>query len=102
MSIKKKYLKSKPICKVKFIAPDPIVTGAKSICLAGDFNGWDLNVTKLRKQRDGSYATTLDLAPGAEYGYRFVIDGQRWENDYSADKYKPTGVCMEENSVVVV
>jgi len=102
MSLQKKYLKSKPICKVKFTAPEPIVEGAKQVYLAGDFNDWNPSETKLRKQKDGRYATTLDLTPGHEYGYRFIIDGERWENDYSADKYVPSGVCLEDNSVVVV
>ncbi len=102
MSLEKKYLKSKPICKVKFIAPSQLVNGAKNVALAGDFNDWNAKGTKLRKQKSGMYATTLDLQTGQEYQYRFVIDGERWENDYKADKYVPSNVCYEENSVVVV
>lgn len=102
MSLEKKYLKSKPICKVKFVAPEPLVESASAIYLAGDFNDWHYEDTKLRKQKDGSYATTLDLETGGEYAYRFVIDGETWENDYSADKYVPSGVGSVENSVVVV
>lgn len=102
MSIEKKYLKSKPLCKVKFIAPTEIVDGAKTITLAGEFNGWDTQETKLRKQKTGEFATTLELEVGNEYQYRFVIDGKRWENDWSADKYVPNGHTAEENSVVVV
>ena len=102
MSIEKKYLKSKPVCKVKFIAPEAIVEGAKSIAVAGDFNDWSAEETKLRKQKSGEYATTIDLEVGNEYQYRFVVDGKRWENDWSADKYVPNGHTAEDNSVVVV
>jgi len=102
MSLEKKYLKSKPICKVKFVAPDAIVEGAKSVTLAGDFNDWNPEETKLRKQKTGKYATTLDLKVGNEYQYRFVVDGKRWENDWSADKYVPNNHTHDENSVVVV
>lgn len=101
MSVEKKYLKSKPICKVKFIAPEPLTKETKKIFLAGEFNDWKYEKTLLRKQKNGSYATTLDLDIGEEYQYRYVLDGERWENDYTADKYVPTEVGVE-NSVVVV
>lgn len=102
MSLEKKYLKSKPICKVKFIAPDPIAKNAETVFLAGDFNNWQFGTTKLRKQKNGTYATTLDLETGLEYQYRYVVNGERWENDYAADKYVPSNICGVENSVVVV
>lgn len=102
MSLEKKYLKSKPVCKVKFIAPKELSSGAKKISLAGEFNGWKADELTLRKQKSGFYATTIDLEVGGEYQYRFVIDGERWENDYTADKYVPSNVSHEENSVVVV
>ncbi len=102
MSLEKKYLKSKPVCKVKFILPEELASGAKTISLAGDFNDWDASETKLRKQKSGIYATTLDLDVGSEYQYKFVIDGDRWENDYTADKYVPNNWSFEDNSVVVV
>ena len=41
MSIKRKYLKSKPKCKVTFRVPKEAVNSAKSINLVGDFNNWD-------------------------------------------------------------
>ena len=102
MSLEKKYLKSKPICKVKFVAPEPLAENARTIFLAGDFNDWNYSETPLRKQRDGRYATTLDLQTGNEYEYRFVLDGEVWENDFAADKYVPSGMGQAENSVVVV
>lgn len=102
MSIEKKYLKSKPICKVKFIAPEEIVKNAKTITVAGDFNDWNTEQTKLRKQKSGKYATTLDLDIGHEYQYRFVVDGVRWENDWHADKYVPNNLSYDDNSVVVI
>ena len=102
MAFEKKYLKTKPICKVKFIAPKELTKGAKSLCIAGDFNNWDQNKNELKKQKDGTYATTIDLPKDGEYQYRFIIDGERWENDYSADKYVPSNIGSEENSVVVI
>lgn len=102
MSLEKTYLKSKPVCKVKFIAPDAIVNGAKSVSLAGEFNDWNPEQIKLRKQKAGHYATTLELEVGNEYQYRYVVDGERWENDWEADKYVPNNLSIDGNSVVVV
>ena len=102
MAFEKKYLKTKPICKVKFIAPKELSKGAKSLFIAGDFNNWDKEVNQLKKQKDGSYATTIDLAKDSEYQYRFVVDGERWENDYTADKYVPNNIGNEDNSVIVI
>lgn len=101
MSIDKKYLKSKPVCKVKFVAPEALVQNARRIFLAGDFNNWDYVGTPLKKQKNGTFAATLELETGNEYEYRYVLDGERWENDHEADKYVPNGVGAE-NSVVVV
>jgi 1,4-alpha-glucan branching enzyme len=101
MSLDKKYLKSKAICKVKFIAPPELAKEAKKIYLAGDFNNWEYQDTQLKKQKDGTFATTLELETGSEYQYRYVLDGERWENDYAADKYVPTQIGVD-NSVVVV
>lgn len=101
MSVEKKYLKTKPVCKVKFIAPEPLTQKSKKIYLAGEFNGWNFEETLLKKQKNGSFATTLDLETGGEYQYRYVLDGEQWENDYDADKYLPSDVGVE-NSVVVV
>lgn len=102
MSIDKKYLKSRPVCKVKFVAPPELSKEAKQIYLAGDFNNWDYEDTVLKRQKNGTYAATLELEAGLEYQYRYVLDGERWENDYEADKYVPSNVCDAENSVVVV
>ena len=102
MTCEKKYLKTKPVCKVKFIAPEALAKQAKTLHVAGDFNDWNATETVLRKQKDGRYATTIDLPKDSEYQYRYVIDGDRWENDYDADKYVPNNINFEENSVVVV
>ena len=102
MAFEKKYLKSKPICKVKFIAPNELCQSAKKLTIAGEFNDWDTSKNPLRKQKDGSYATIIDLETNKEYEYRFVLDGDRWENDYTADKYVANNFSFEENSVVCV
>jgi hypothetical protein len=40
MSIKKQFLKSKPVCKVTFRVPEEIGNSAKTAHVVGDFNDW--------------------------------------------------------------
>ncbi|AUD03187.1 isoamylase early set domain-containing protein [Spirosoma pollinicola] len=100
MAVAKQFLKSKPLAKVTFELSAEAVNGAKTVALAGEFNGWDAQA--LKKQKDGSYKTTVELPVGGEYQYRYVLDGTTWTNDSAADKYVPSGVSYDENSVVVL
>jgi 1,4-alpha-glucan branching enzyme len=71
--------------------------------LIGDFNGWDpAGAVALKKQKDGSYKGIVELETGKEYQFRYLLDGEKWENDWEADKYVPSGVEGAENSVVIV
>lgn len=102
MAVAKQFLKSKPVAKVTFELPAEAVNGAKSVVVAGEFNNWDETAQALKKQKDGSYKTTVELPVGGEYQYRYILDGTKWENDWAADKYVASGVSGEENSVVVL
>ena len=68
----------------------------------GEFNGWDVYATPMKKLKDGSFTVTLDLEKGRTYQFRYLIDETRWENDWEADKYVPTPFGNIENSVVIV
>ncbi|HFE38681.1 MAG TPA: glycoside hydrolase [Gammaproteobacteria bacterium] len=102
MSLKKKYLKSKPVCKVSFSLPKDAVKTAKEVAIVGDFNQWDTRANLMRKLKNGSFTSTLDLEAGKAYEFRYLIDGEQWENDWLADDYVPTVYGNEENSVVAV
>lgn len=102
MAIAKQFLKSKPIAKVTFELPAEAVNGAKAVALVGEFNNWDISALTLKKQKDGSYKTTVELPVGSEYQYRYLLDGSKWENDWAADKYVASSVSGVENSVVVL
>ena len=39
----------------------------------------------------------LALAPGRTYRYRYLLDGDRWENDWNADAYVPNGFGGEDS-----
>lgn len=100
--IEKNYLKSKPVCKVKFVLPKQRVEGVKTVHLVGTFNDWDIEAQKLRKQKNGEYAATLSLPVGEKHEFRYLLNGETWTNDDSADLYVPSNVSVEENSVVVL
>ena len=102
MSLKKKFLKSKPVCKVTFNLSAEVAETATNVVLVGDFNEWDQeNGVVMKQLKNGSFKTTVNLETGKSYEFRYLIDGEKWENDSEADKYiaSPYG---SENSVVDV
>lgn len=101
MALAKQFLKSKPVCKVTFeLAPEQV--SGNQVLLLGDFNNWDSEGTQLKKQKNGNYKATLELPVGNELQFRYLIDGESWINDDAADKYVPSGVSADLNSVVVL
>ena len=102
MSLEKKYLKSRPVGKVTFRLPCDAAPEAEKVYLVGDFNAWRKDATPMTRLKNGEFKVSLDLEPGREYSFRYLIGGDTWENDWEADKYVPSGIATEENSVVVV
>jgi 1,4-alpha-glucan branching enzyme len=98
--IKKQFLKSKPLCKVTFSIPAEAAVEAKEVKLVGEFSDWTNSPIEMKKLKDGSFKTVVSLETGKEYEFRYVIDGDRWENDWEADAYRSNAVTFEENSVV--
>ena len=101
MSLKKKFLKSKPICKVTFSLPKEAAKESDSVLLLGDFNNWDKAQGIPMKLRKGKFTATVDLPSDKEYQFRYLVGEENWENDWAADRYvaSPYGI---ENSVVSV
>ncbi|NLN96139.1 MAG: glycoside hydrolase [Bacteroidales bacterium] len=102
MSIKKQYLKSKPVCKVTFKVEKGLAAGAKKIAVVGDFNKWKEKAGQMNALKDGSFTITLDLDIGREYQFRYLLDGKNWLNDQDADKFVESGFGDAENSVIVL
>ena len=100
--MQKQYLKSKNLCKVTFSLTKQAVKDAKTVHLVGEFNGWDIYATPLKKMKDGSFQVSLQLETGRSYQFRYLIDEKNWENDWSADSYAPSSFGAVENSVVTV
>ena len=72
--------------------------GARSVAVAGDFNGWDPSATPLQMQPQSDvFAVTLPLRKGQAYQYMFWVDGA-WVADPSAE-LRPDGFG-QQNSVL--
>ena len=98
--LKKQYLKTRPTCKVTFRIPKEAACFAQSIYLVGDFNAWDTQATPMTPLKNGEFTTLLELDTGqSEYQFRYLYDGNHWENDWDADGYATNGVDGE-NSIV--
>ena len=102
MSLKKQYLKSKPVCKVTFTLDGELISHANSVCLAGDFNNWSPSKTPMKKLKDGSFKIVLDLTTGQQYQFRYLVDNKIWQNDSAADQYIPNPYGDADNCIVVV
>jgi 1,4-alpha-glucan branching enzyme len=102
MSIKKQFLKTRPICKVTFRLSAKEAENADSVHITGEFNNWDKLNTPMKKLKNGSFTITLDLEQNTEYQFRYLIDKQSWINDTDADKLVSSGFSGSQNFVVSV
>ena len=102
MSFKKQYLKSKPICKVTFKLSKEEAQCADKVFLVGDFNDWQKQALPMKRLKNGGYSASLDLPTDKEYQFRYLLDNEKWENDWAADAYVPSPMSFEDNSVIAV
>lgn len=97
--LKKRYYKGGKNCRVWFYLPSKV--DAETAHLVGDFNGWDKKANSMKLKKDGTFYTAVTLQTGEEYEFRYLLDGDRWENDWEAEAYAPNEMGGE-NSVVKV
>ncbi len=84
--------------QVTFELPSSI--WAERVNLVGDFNDWDNFRHEMRQSRsDGNWRITLLLPAGAEFQFRYLVNGRDWHNDWHADKYV-SNEFGTDNSVV--
>ncbi|QWR76521.1 isoamylase early set domain-containing protein [Candidatus Magnetomonas plexicatena] len=96
----KQYIEGTNICKVTFMLPREATENAQKVTLTGDFNDWDTEATPLKKDKNGIFSVTVELEAETEHPYKFLIDGERWENDWNADRYEKSCLGNFENSIV--
>jgi hypothetical protein len=83
---------------VAFTLPADVDAGSVALC--GDFNGWSAEATALERGDDGSWQVSIPLEPGRSYRYRYLLDGERWENG-QADRYEPNPYGGVDSVIVV-
>jgi 1,4-alpha-glucan branching enzyme len=90
------FTPKRTVCKVTFSIPAGWANSKAE--LVGDFNDWEFGSDPLKKRKD-RWETTVRLKPGTEYRFRYLLDGERWENDDAADAYIPNSYGSDDSVV---
>ena len=94
----KRASSSKPMARsIDFAVAAP---DAKAVCVVGEFNDWSVETHPLQQQDYGTWRITLQLPPG-RYQYKFVIDGNKWEDD-ADNPHRMTNEFGTSNSILEV
>ncbi len=83
---------------VTFSLPGEV--GAGNVALCGDFNDWSADNIALQRGHDGAWQVTVPLEPGS-YRYRYLLDGERWENSWHAERYEPNPFGSTDSVVTI-
>lgn len=95
----KSYSEDGQTCDVTFSLP--VSVRAMTVHLCGDFNHWSKTSHPMAQQPDGSFMLVLTLDTGRVYHFRYLVNGEFWENDWDADWYNPNPYGGD-NSVIRV
>ncbi len=98
MSIKKQFIKTKPVCKVTFSVE---AKDANAASVVGDFNNWNPAEGTLSKLKNGTFKGVFDMPKDASYEFKYVIDGN-FVNEPEADAFKWNDFAGAENGVLEV
>ena len=95
--MKKSYTKTGRSCRVTFELPAE--TNATEAVVCGEFNNWSTIENPLEKRKDGRFSGTFSLKAGNSYRFRYLLDGERWENDCEADDYLPNEFGTDDSVI---
>ena len=104
MSISKRYLKTKPICKAKFTILKEDAMDARQAFLVGDFNDWSINSLPMQQLKNGDFTTTIDLPCNSVFHFKYLLhnsDSIVWQNDSDADDYSHSPLLDSDNCVLI-
>ncbi len=82
--IDKQFTPKRTICRVTFRVPRSWAN--RKVSLVGDFNEWDPEKHRLQEQ-EGYWQTLVRLKPDRKYKFKYLLDGEIWQNDDQADDY---------------
>ncbi len=97
--LKKNYSKTGSTCRVTFKLPKDV--SAETVHLCGEFNDWSPTKHPMKKLKDGSFSVTVSLEPGQSYRFRYLLDNERWENDWDADAYVANQYGTEDSLITI-
>jgi 1,4-alpha-glucan branching enzyme len=66
----------------------PRAVDAEQVCVVGEFNEWSPIAHPMEREGD-AFVAQFAMTPGRSYRFRYLLDGERWENDWAADAYVP-------------
>lgn len=96
--LNRNFTPKRTVCKVTFSIPGEWADS--KVNLVGDFNEWDPSADELKKKKD-KWEITKRLKPENEYRFKYLIDGEIWENDDAADTYAPNEFGTEDSVVEI-
>ena len=79
---------------------DPLVEATRA-AVCGEWDGWSTDAHPMEQAAEGGFRLTVELPAGRAYRFRYLLDGERWENDWAADAYVPNGFGGEDSLVDV-
>ncbi len=93
----KYYSKSGRVCRATFKLPSEVQSGSAS--LVGEFNDWNPEATPMRKLKSGDFSVTVSLETDRSYRYRYLLDVDRWDNDWNAESYASNEYGTEDSII---
>jgi 1,4-alpha-glucan branching enzyme len=93
--LKKQKTRNKDKVRVTFSLERP---EAESVRVLGDFNQWT-DAMDMKKKQAGRWEAAVELDPGREYQFRYLVNERDWVNDPEADGYAPNQ-HGSDNSIV--
>ncbi len=97
----KQYYENGTKCRVTFRLLREMAQNTQKISIVGDFNNWNVSESFMNCLENGDFVITLDLDSKREYRFKYLIDGNRWENDWYADKFVPNDYGSKDSVVIV-
>ena len=82
---------------VTFVLDPEVEATRAAVC--GEWDGWATEAHPMERAADGGFRLTVELPAGRTYRFRYLLDGERWENDWAADAYVPNGFGGEDSLV---
>ena len=100
MPITVTYLKTRPVCKVRFKLEPDEASGAECAYIVGSFNNWDEASHPMKRNKNGSFSLEMELPKGADVSFRYLLGDGRWLNERQATEYRYCDFAGADNSVL--